>query len=53
MNTFQKSSKLDHVLYDVRGPLVEEANRMIDAGMHILKLNLGTRPPSASTRRRK
>lgn len=45
MNTFQKSSKLDHVLYDVRGPLVEEANRMIDAGMHILKLNLGNPAP--------
>ena len=44
-HTFKKSSKLDNVLYDVRGPLVEEANRMIDAGMRILKLNLGNPAP--------
>ena len=25
---FNKSTKLEHVLYDVRGPVVEEANRM-------------------------
>lgn len=41
MRQFSKSSKLDNVLYDVRGPVVEEANRMADAGMHILKLNIG------------
>ncbi len=45
MNEFKKSSKLDNVLYDVRGPLVEEANRMIDAGMQILKLNIGNPAP--------
>ena len=28
MRTFDKSSKLDNVLYDVRGPVVEEAARM-------------------------
>ena len=28
MRTFKKSSKLDNVLYDVRGPVVDEANRM-------------------------
>ena len=28
MRTFEKSSKLDDVLYDVRGPVVEEAARM-------------------------
>ena len=28
MREFKKSSKLDNVLYDVRGPVVEEANRM-------------------------
>ena len=26
--TFSKSTKLDNVLYDVRGPVVDEANRM-------------------------
>ena len=42
---FKKSSKLDHVLYDVRGPVVDEANRMEEAGMHILKLNIGNPAP--------
>ena len=28
MREFKKSSKLDNVLYDVRGPVVEEAGRM-------------------------
>ena len=30
MKTFDKSSKLDNVLYDVRGPVVDEAARMED-----------------------
>ena len=45
MRQFSKSTKLDNVLYDVRGPVVEEANRMADAGMHILKLNIGNPAP--------
>ena len=36
-----KSTKLDNVLYDVRGPVVEEASRMEEAGLHVLKLNIG------------
>ena len=32
MRQFQKSSKLDNVLYDVRGPVVQEAARMEEAG---------------------
>ena len=28
MREFKKSSKLDNVLYDVRGPVVDEAARM-------------------------
>ena len=36
-----KSNKLDNVLYDVRGPVVEEAARMEEAGLHVLKLNIG------------
>lgn len=43
--TFTKSRKLDHVLYDVRGPVLEEANRMEEAGTHILKLNIGNPAP--------
>jgi alanine-synthesizing transaminase len=43
--TFKKSRKLDHVLYDVRGPVVDEAARMEAAGTHILKLNIGNPAP--------
>ncbi len=45
MRQFKKSSKLDNVLYDVRGPVVEEAARMEEAGIHVLKLNLGNPAP--------
>ncbi len=45
MRKFSKSSKLDNVLYDVRGPVVEEANRMEAQGMNILKLNIGNPAP--------
>lgn len=45
MRTFGKSHKLDHVLYDVRGPVVEEANRMEAEGTHVLKLNIGNPAP--------
>ena len=41
MRTFTKSSKLDNVLYDVRGPVVDEAMRMEESGLKILKLNIG------------
>lgn len=45
MRTFTKSHKLDNVLYDVRGPVADEAARMEAAGMHILKLNIGNPAP--------
>lgn len=45
MRTFKKSTKLDHVLYDVRGPVVDEASRMEEAGTHVLKLNIGNPAP--------
>jgi alanine-synthesizing transaminase len=45
MRQFKKSSKLDNVLYDVRGPLLDEANRMERAGAHVLKLNIGNPAP--------
>lgn len=45
MRQFGKSSKLNNVLYDVRGPVVEEANRMVEAGMNVLKLNIGNPAP--------
>lgn len=45
MRTFSKSTKLDNVLYDVRGPVVDEAARMEENGMEILKLNIGNPYP--------
>ena len=45
MRTFTKSSKLDHVCYDIRGPIMEEADRMSQAGETILKLNIGNPAP--------
>ncbi|MCR5073527.1 MAG: aminotransferase class I/II-fold pyridoxal phosphate-dependent enzyme [Clostridiales bacterium] len=49
MRTIQKSNKLDHVLYDVRGPVVDEAARMEEAGLKILKLNIGNPAPFGFT----
>lgn len=45
MRTFEKSSKLDNVCYDVRGPVVDEAGRMEEQGIDILKLNIGNPAP--------
>lgn len=45
MRTFTKSHKLDNVLYDVRGPVADEAVRMEAAGTHIMKLNIGNPAP--------
>lgn len=42
---FKKSVKLDNVLYDVRGPVVEEAARMEATGTNVLKLNIGNPAP--------
>ena len=51
MREFKKSSKLDNVLYDVRGPVADEAARMEDEGLRILKLNIGTCASSCPTAR--
>lgn len=45
MRSFSKSSKLDNVLYDVRGPVVDEAARMEESGLQVLKLNIGNPAP--------
>ena len=37
MRTFEKSHKLDYVCYDIRGPVMDEAQRMAAQGMEILK----------------
>lgn len=45
MRKFEKSHKLDNVCYDVRGPVVDEANRMAEQNIDILKLNIGNPYP--------
>lgn len=45
MKVLKKSAKLDHVLYDVRGPIVEAARRMEEEGQKIIKLNIGNMAP--------
>jgi alanine-synthesizing transaminase len=45
MSKFKKSTKLDNVLYDIRGPILEEAKRMEDEGLSIIKLNIGNPAP--------
>ena len=45
MREFKKSSKLENVLYDVRGPVVDEAARLEKEGQRILKLNIGNPAP--------
>ena len=45
MKTVLKSHKLDNVCYDIRGPVMDEANEMIAQGINILKLNIGNPAP--------
>ena len=41
MKIFDKSMKLEHVAYDIRGPVLEEADHMRANGEKILRLNTG------------
>lgn len=45
MNTIKKSDKLQNVCYDIRGPLLQTANKMEAEGKRILKLNIGNPAP--------
>lgn len=45
MADFKQSDKLQNVLYDIRGPLLEHAKRMEAEGHRILKLNIGNPAP--------
>ncbi|HWT76279.1 MAG TPA: aminotransferase class I/II-fold pyridoxal phosphate-dependent enzyme [Mobilitalea sp.] len=45
MRVFEKSSKLDNVCYDIRGAVMDEANRMIAQGIEVMKLNIGNPAP--------
>ncbi|MCZ6710510.1 MAG: pyridoxal phosphate-dependent aminotransferase [Gammaproteobacteria bacterium] len=40
-----KSHKLDNVCYDIRGPVLDEAQRLEEEGHRILKLNIGNPAP--------
>lgn len=44
MKKVKKSHKLDNVCYDIRGPVVEYANKMIADGIDIMMLNTGNPP---------
>ena len=41
----EKSRKLDNVCYDIRGPIMDEANRMTAEGIQIIRLNIGNPAP--------
>ena len=41
MKNFPKSSRLEDVCYDIRGPVLDEARRLEGEGRRILKLNIG------------
>jgi len=45
MKNLRKSTKLNNVLYDVRGPIVDAAKQMEDEGQKIIKLNIGNMAP--------
>lgn len=41
----RQSRKLENVLYDIRGPVLEEAKRLEEEGRRIIKLNIGNPAP--------
>jgi alanine-synthesizing transaminase len=45
MRLLKKSSKLDNVCYDIRGPVMAHARLMEEEGHRIIKLNLGNLAP--------
>ncbi len=45
MSPIEKSSKLDNVCYDIRGPVLKEAKRLEEEGNKVLKLNIGNPAP--------
>ncbi len=45
MRITKKSMKLDHVCYDIRGPVLEESKRLEKEGYNIIKLNIGNPAP--------
>ena len=45
MRMFEKTDKLNNICYDIRGPVVDAADKMIKQGQKILKLNVGNPAP--------
>jgi alanine-synthesizing transaminase len=45
LRTIHKSSKLDNVCYDIRGPVMARARQMEEEGHRIIKLNIGNPAP--------
>ncbi|HJX58150.1 MAG TPA: pyridoxal phosphate-dependent aminotransferase [Thiobacillus sp.] len=45
LRTIRKSSKLDNVCYDIRGPVMARARQMEEEGHRIIKLNIGNPAP--------
>ncbi|QKJ48650.1 pyridoxal phosphate-dependent aminotransferase [Proteus vulgaris] len=45
MNQIKKSNKLEHVCYDIRYPVLQEAKRLEEEGNKVLKLNIGNPAP--------
>ena len=45
MKMIKKSSKLDNVCYDIRGPVLDESKRLEEEGYNIIKLNIGNPAP--------
>jgi alanine-synthesizing transaminase len=45
MKDIEKSSKLNDVCYDIRGPVLKEAKRLEDEGFRVIKLNIGNPAP--------
>jgi alanine-synthesizing transaminase len=45
MKSLSKSNKLNNVCYDIRGPVLQKAKQLEEAGHKILKLNIGNPAP--------
>jgi alanine-synthesizing transaminase len=45
LKMIKKSSKLDNVCYDIRGPVLDESKRLEEEGYNIIKLNIGNPAP--------
>lgn len=45
MRSINKSLRLDHVSYDIRGPLLQTAQQMENQGHRVIKMNIGNPAP--------